>query len=595
MRRLAGSALATAVMAWFPAAASAATDAEHINRLAGLHQSGTTDCARLNAAYFAARDFPQPSSELEAALSTMFVYRERQHCLVMACPPGQKCPGPRKRFSLSDHFDRTQQELSACLRDTQCQKTNDKTLRNKLLDAVIVIVRTYPERDPLVTRVLERIGVGLAEEGEVLRRCAELLEDIPVEDQHTVKILRGVARQLKNGTIDKEIVLEVTGLLEHLGDAAKADPEVRKDLLSAIAKLLKTHGANNLVGLAEALGTGDEGQRLSLLLQTARDLAVPKNRAALAQAVQLILKYHPQLAEQVRGELEKQQQVGDLQAQLVALTKIMNGAELEELRRLREAARIWQVSFASERALRVLAINRRPKGCPSTKSSPVCSAAETLWHGFYAQLNDKTGHGADEAVTAEEAPAAEIIATTVNLLERDMPSTGASTAPASAPCDKARYGDLCTGPYIGVYVLDVEAQRDGREGAICGRAYYAVRGVDFKVQSDKQGMDPICVDDHGPIDQKGRELASRALRKSTINKYFPKEQCSTCLAAPERAVSWQRWASLGTLAGGTVAAVSGVYLSNTNPESAVGDRLWQSGLVLLTSSLVFHIVELASD
>jgi hypothetical protein len=581
-----------------PARARAATDAQHVERLDGLRDSRTTACAELNAAYFAARDFPNPSSALDAALSTMFVYRQRHGCLVLTCPAGQKCSGPRKRLGLSDYFDTTRNDLLNCLKDVECRKTNEKRLRDTLLDTVVVIVRTYPENDPLVKRVLEGIGIGLAGESEVLRRCAELLEVSPTHDEGVLKILRTLASKLKAGTIKQEMVNELTNLLEQFGAAAKLDPETRKKLFSAIAKLLRTHdtqeSAQNIVDLAEELGAGEQGERLLVLIRAARDLKVPKNREALAHAVRLILKNHPKLDQQVKSELEKSQKAGDLQAQLVALTRIMNGAELEELRRLREAAQIWQITFASERVLRVLAVSRAPKGCPDTADGAVCKSAEMLWAGFYDQLNDEAGHGADAVPIRADLTASAIVGATVQLLEQDMSSGGVKDG-GGTPCDEAQYGSLCKGPYIGVYVLEVEARPGGRGGAVCGKAYYAVRGVDFNVQSAVQGLSPVCVDEHDPIDDKGRELATRVLHQSTLNKYFPKEHCRKCTETPRPPASWRQWVTLGTLIGGTVAAGAGVYVSNTEPDSAVGDRLWQGGLFLLSSSLVVHVWELASD
>lgn len=552
--------------------------------LTELLQDKVADCDRLNPPYFDAKRLESRFPLLARPLEDMFIHRKLHDCLVYKCRPDRPCKAPPSitlEKNLEARFEEDRQALQDCWADADCPEARTSELSEGLRDIILLLLRDYKNRDrKRALELLDQVTIVVGP-SEVVNRCAQVVISGKLTPEQATSVLRSMVEYVKVYGISRDAAIELIQLLEQLRRSERLPRDTRSKLLSAISRVLQAwldrQSARELEALATDLGSVEQTERLLLLVRVARELKDPTKTADLAAAVRLILRAHPELRTEMNRELDQTHAAQpDLREQLVALARIMNGAQLAELNRLREAAAAWTLIHSSNRPLKILIAQRFGAASGEQRRAVQRAMAEE----FAEQMRGLSPQSGD-SIEVPGRSAQEIIAFAADALAGLVqPGDSVSTS-----CDRKQYGELCNFPYVGVYVLE-EVDVPGRSD-VCFTVGYAARTVDSQVRVHDPGTSAFCAADEADAVSKARDLAVTALRASTVDRYVQVWQKAGCPPQLEPPRHWWRdsWVRPAAWTAGVLTLVTGVYVSNAHPQSSSGDWIWRGGLALSAATV----------
>lgn len=581
-------------------AAHAASDAQKEALAKQLEQiieslgalTGKEACAKLNPPFFTAREYLRQGEHgaLRAAFQKALSVRAEKGCLIR-CPKDRPRCGDDPKYAwqwhkaLKDEIDTCRQAPPQSQPAPECLDIDglEKAFRLNFL----MLIRILPVGDQQLQAALDDVMITVdpgSAMSEVLRAVAMGKYS---SDQLASVVKQGLASPKAHEFLG-HLTHEVTALFSGPQSVAVKQDDLLALIISAIRLVQNGVSGSNAKKLAEAIETLTNNEEISRLL-AAHELIKGSQGDVIFMSLQLLAKQNDEFLKQLT-----QAQLAALKAKklptkevLVGMVHAVNHAQMAELRRLTIEVTRGRYLDPQFRRYRLATVTRLPASCNAAPADPQCTVARefneavlsvVLWGALIGMNTTRVKADKEETLTLVE----EVL----------------RGRKAKADCDENKFGELCTEmPYAGVLILDFTRVAETQPAKVRATASFRLRGVDTSLRVGDNVLHQAAVGTAEEAQLEGGNFGRALLRQtglSTPTNWFAAATCPEC-EARRSGPSWRQWAALGSIFAGGASAITGVYVSNTHPESSAGDRLWQGGLVLLGTGAAFQIWELLHD
>lgn len=481
------------------------------------------------------------------------------------CPPGQICP-KAKCSTLLERFSQELRRYEAC--HGNCSES--QSLSDEIGITFVDLVKECPRGDANITWARSRLTLIVAP-ADIVARLLELSSRRQLDAKSAKELLEKLLA-LDDDVLRASALKELTRIVESLAQRGETvAPAQVRELLTAASALFALHlpkeALQDAIRVLTDLTSAAQIRRMVDMLELARDLEDPSTLKDLDAAIALLRDRDPEL----KSKLESLPPLSPAE-RVRAVVSLLNDAQLLELKKLRADAGFWR-AVQSVRRMRLKVVTKRD-GC-SDSNSAACLASEAFRNEFVKTLKVYWPQGVDEV--AFEGDPRSLLDEVEQVFD-----------PKAERCawlkdnNRSAHAALCDGPYLGVVWLSIGSPADAPE-RLDFKAFWVTRTVNAVIEKCKTDTCPagtVQADLHSAT-AAGAALASRVVKANAVAaaaRNFAVEVARPLPQPRSFARAWQKVGRPVALLGAFGLVTSGVYVSNTQPDSSSGDWLWRAGL-----------------